>query len=322
MTSVWFSFILLGSMAAQAAIFGADNRQLVTETSPVLPLARATAIAVMNSNVSINKSGNLDLAIARLTDFCKDESLFDAPSLSYSCSGFLIAPDLLVTAGHCVYAVNTAHHELKHETKLACEAFAWLFDYQGSHSSEAATKDLNPDRLFRCKEIIYARQTESAPFLDYALIRLDRPALGRTPFKFAASRIVSGSALAMIGYPFGTPATYTDSGRVTLNDAKRDSFLTSLDAVDGNSGGPVFNSAHEIVGILIGGTPTASTYTDPNLKCERINRCSENGAVCKAFDSADVIKQLAGYQGVGSEVQRIQPIIDLIQPPVRSVLAK
>jgi V8-like Glu-specific endopeptidase len=309
---VAFSLILLSSIAAQAAIFGADNRHPLTETSPASKIARSTAIAVLSSNFSINKTGRIDLDNDRMTNLCKDEPMFNEPSLSYSCTGFLIAPDLLVTAGHCVYAVNSEHEELKHETKLACEAFSWLFDFQRLNSSEAETKDLNSDRLFHCKEIIYARQTQSAPFLDYALIQLDRPALGRTPFKLASQSVVVGTPVAMLGFPFGTPMKYTDSARVTLDNPLRDSFLTSLDAFEGNSGSPVFNTAREIVGILVGGTPMDNTYNDPKLDCERVNRCTENGSVCNASDSASVIKQLPGYQGVGSEVQRIQPIIDLI----------
>lgn len=319
MKSIAIGLLMFASITARAAVFGADNRYPVTEISPAFGMSHATAIAVLSANATLNKAGRIDLDVDRLTNLCKDEPLANEPSLSYSCTGFLIAPDLLVTAGHCVYAVNTANQELKHETKLACEVFSWLFDYQNTVTSEAATKNLGPDRLYRCKEIIYARQTEKAPFLDYALIRLDRPALGRTPFKLASMPVSVGMAVAMIGYPFGTPAKLTNSAQVTLNNTARDSFLTSLDAFEGNSGSPVFNAAHEIVGILVGGTPTANTYADPKLGCERVNRCTENGAVCNVSDTEAGIKLLMGYQGVGSEVQRIQPIIDLIHPVALAV---
>jgi hypothetical protein len=304
-------FSCLGTPNAHAAIFGADNRHTVLPGSPALELSRATAIAVLASNFSVNSAGLIDLDTGKLENLCSNEPLANEASLDYSCTGFLIAPDLLVTAGHCVYAVNTPNQTLEHETKLACETFSWLFDYR----APTQTKNINPNRLFKCKEIIYARQTETAPFLDYALIRLDRPALGRTPFKLAPKAVASGDAVAMIGYPFGTAARYTDSARVTHNDVRRDSFLTTLDAFEGNSGSPVFNSAHEVVGILVGGTPSANTYTPKGLRCERVNRCSEDGTKCDVPDTDTSV--LPGYQGVGSEVQRIQPILDLISRPAR-----
>jgi len=303
---------MIWSLTAQAAVFGADNRHVVTEASPAQDLARATAIAVLSGNLSVNSAGRLDLDTDKLTNLvCADEPFANDPSLSYSCTGFLIAPDLLVTAGHCVYAINTPTQTLEHETKLACEAFSWLFDYQAHTSGPAQTKNIDPSSLYKCKEIIYARQTEKAPFVDYALIRLDRPALGRTPFKLSEKPVASGDAVAMVGYPFGTPVKYTDSAKVTLNNSSRDSFLTTLDAFEGNSGSPVFNSAREIVGILVGGTPSANTYKPKGLTCERVNRCTEDGSQCNAPDIDTSV--LPGYQGVGSEVQRIQPILDLVR---------
>jgi hypothetical protein len=305
---ILFSVAALSIFAStsNAAIFGADNRHLVVPGSPAFDMSRATAIAVLSSNFSVGSNGLINLDTGKLTNLCADEPLANETSLDYACTGFLIAPDLLVTAGHCVYAVNTPNQTLEHETKLACEAFSWLFDYR----APVQTANINADHLFKCKEIIYARQTEHAPFLDYALIRLDRPATGRTPFKLAAKSVASGDAVAMIGYPFGTAARYTDSARVTVNSTQRDSFLTSLDAFEGNSGSPVFNSAKEIVGILIGGTPSANTYTPKGLTCERVNRCNEAGTMCNAVDKDTSV--LPGYQGVGSEVQRIQPILDLV----------
>lgn len=298
--------LIFAAATAKGAIFGADNRHLINSVSPAFEMSRATAIAVLSANHSVGANGLIQLHTVRLTNLCSSEPLSNEPMLDFSCTGFLIAPDLLVTAGHCVYAINTANQTLEHETKLACETFSWLFDYRAPVQSN----NINPSRLYKCKEIIYARQTEHAPFLDYALIRLDRPATGRTPFKMSNAPLAINTPVAMVGYPFGTAARYTDSARVTKNDLTRDSFLTSLDAFEGNSGSPVFNAAREVVGILIGGTPSANTYTPKGLMCEKVNRCNETGTVCNEPDKDTA--SLPGYQGVGSEVQRIQPILDLV----------
>ena len=308
--------MVLAPMAAPAAIFGDDNRHAVTPLSPpaIQQLARSTAIAVLSGLRTFDATtGAVTLDAPPVDGVCSDEAFARDPSLQYSCTGFLIAPDLLVTAGHCVYAVNTPHHERVNEPDLGCKTFDWLFDYESSADGITQTKNIPAEHLYHCSKIIYATQTETAPFLDYALIQLDRPALGRTPLLLSVDPLVVRGPVAMLGYPHGTPVKYTDGGAVILNNAARDSFLTNLDAFEGNSGAPVFNGRKEVVGILISGTPSNDWVHDQNLQCDRVNRCDESGANCALPDTVDFISGLQGYQGVGSEVQRIAPLAELLK---------
>jgi hypothetical protein len=157
--------------------------------------------------------------------------------------------------------------------------------------------------------VIYAVKDEKAPFRDFALVQLTRPVKGRTPLKLSAAPISSSTTLSMIGHPFGLPAKLSRKARTLINNPLRGSFLTSLDAFDGNSGSPVFNANNEVVGILIGGTPSANTVI--NGRCEVLNRCSENGTNC--LENGTNTSIFSGHQGVGSEVQRIQPVMKLIK---------
>ncbi len=298
-------------MVANAAVFGVDNRRSLTGGTVIDDFARSTAVAVISSYVTSSRPGTLDLQTDPSPQMCAGEPFANERFLNYACTGFLIAPDLLVTAGHCVYAVNTPNQELKNETGLSCKTFAWLFDYADSKTSLAQTAGLNANRLFGCKQIIYATQTEKAPFLDYALIQLDRPAFGRSSFKIASNLPQIGSSVSMIGYPFGMPVQFSDHARVTLDQPARDSFLTNLDAFPGNSGSPVLNAKFEVVGILIGGTPTEDFYTDKKSGCQHVNRCDDGGKSCVVPDTNTAV--LPGYQGVGSEVQRIAPIRKLLE---------
>lgn len=293
-----------------------DNRISASQGSPFAALAKPTAVAVLSANWKINQAGTIDLAVDPQTALCKNERFVDHPSLQYSCTGFLVAPDLLATAGHCVYAVNTPNQERRHETKDGCENFAWLFDYNPNAAGKTQVSGIPQDRMYRCKEIIYAVHKESKmPFTDYALIRLDRPVKGRTPFKINTGALTTSMSLSAVGYPFGTPAKVSNSGRVRLNNAARASFITTLDVFEGNSGGPVLNMANEVVGILVGGTPMYNTYEDKAARCERVNRCSEDGSACKRADTAEDLDYLRkhGLQAIGSEVMRIQPIVDLMR---------
>ncbi|MES2963838.1 MAG: serine protease [Bdellovibrionota bacterium] len=297
--------------SARAAIFGADDRQIVTPNIPGSALARSTAIAVLSGNLNENADGTIDLAVDAQSNLCANERFAKQPSLSYACTAFLVGPDLIATAGHCVYAVNNPGEELKDETEKACKSFHWLFDYQTDARGVTKTKGLSPTNLYRCKRIVYGIENAKAPFKDYALIQLDRPVAGRRPLSIATTEPSKGEILSMIGYPFGTPVTITRNGRVTLTDPARQSFVTSLDAFAGNSGGPVFNSKDEIVGLLIGGTPSWNTYEDRAAKCERYNRCREDGTGCSWTDKNTSI--FPGFQKIGSDVQRIGPLRELLK---------
>lgn len=306
-----FLMILGFELSAQAAIFGLDTRRAILPGAASNSIAKATAIAILSSNTTANNDGTFKLDTGSAMNLCPNEKFATDRDLQYSCTGFLIAPDLLVTAGHCVYAVNTPNKELKNETGLACKAFSWLFDYQDTEKGKVDSEHVATSRLYGCKQIIYAKQTERAPFVDYALIQLDRPVLGRTPLTIADYKPRVGAMISMVGYPFGTPVKISDQARITLDDPKRDSFLTTLDAFSGNSGSPVMDGSGRVLGILIGGTPSNDLVDDVANKCQRLNKCTESGTKCLLPDTNPA--DLPGYQGVGSEAQRIAPIAELLK---------
>lgn len=312
--SFWFllaTLLYLNGQPLFAAVFGQDNRQKTTFNSPLYPLARATAVALLKSGYSQHQTGTISLSTDLLTQFCKDELFYNEPSIPYACTGFLVAPDLLVTAGHCMYAINTPNQELKDESGLACEAFDWIFDYATQPDGTVNLEKIPAENLYHCKRIVYAVHKDKSPFQDFALIQLDRTVTGRNPLKLSSTNPALGSEHFMIGHPFGTPQKISDHGRVLLNNPAHSAFVTNLDASEGNSGSPVFNSKKEVVGILVSGTPSANTYYDSKNKCERVNRCNDQGKNCALPDKDTSL--FPGFQIVGSDVQRINPLISLIQ---------
>src|SRR5690606_25377246 len=64
--------------------------------------------------------------------FCSSERFTEQPNPGM-CSGFLIAPDLIATAGHCVTLDNF------------CEEYEWVFDYKVDEASGAAGLGMSPD---------------------------------------------------------------------------------------------------------------------------------------------------------------------------------
>ncbi len=185
----------------------------------------------------------------RSYDLCPDER-FALQNVLPICSGFLAAPDILVTAGHCI------------ETVADCKDYVWIFDYV------EGTDTISNDNIYGCKEII-ANKLDSSYFSlkDYAIIRLDKPVKNREPLKVRMKgRPNWGEPLVIIGHPLGLPQKVSDGAQVKIGNAlgflrpiknlirKRDFFMANLDAFGGNSGSPVFNEETGLVeGILVEG---------------------------------------------------------------------
>jgi len=301
------AIVFLFSTAAIAAVFGADDRFAITPTSPVYGMARSTAVAVLSSNVNVNPKNLLNLNTDTLSDqFCADEKFASDPSLSYACTGFLVAPDILVTAGHCMVNVGQS----RQQSASYCEAFSWLFDYQTEKNGQVQLTDISPDKLYACQQILYAIREEAAPFRDFAVVQLKKPVMDRPYFPTSTKALNATENLTMIGYPLGMPAKFSSEGRVILNATDRQSFVTNLDALDGNSGSPVFNSHNEVVGILVGGTPVELFKKDPVKGCLRYNTCDNDAKRCDVPD-VDTSK-IAEFQTTGSIVQRIEPVLEFL----------
>jgi hypothetical protein len=155
-------------------------------------------------------------------ELCSDERFADEPVLGF-CSSWLVGPDLLATAGHCV-------------TNHLCEDIAVVFDFHSTGAS--ANPDRIPaDRVFRCESIV-AREYEEGG-RDYALIRLDRAALGRIPFAVDATPPSIGTAVATIGFPYGIYAKADLGGRLLRHTDTK--IETTLDTFPGNSGSVVLD---------------------------------------------------------------------------------
>lgn len=297
---VLFFFALTTSL--QAAIFGADDRVSIRPGSMGYELSRSTAVALLTSNYEVREDGRLKLFTDRLDSWlCRENRFADSPSLAYACSGFLVAPNLIVTAGHCM--VNTGVS--RNETETYCQAFSWLFDFHEQSDPE----NFPAENLYRCKQVVYAVKDEGYPYRDYALVELDRPVVGRTPLPLNSANLRRTERFSMIGHPMGMPSKLSRNARLFLDDPERESFITNLDAFSGNSGSAVFNSRNEVVGILIAGTPSHDTLKKG--QCQVYNRCSEMGTSCRLPDEDTSL--FNGHQHVGSEVQRIGPVLELIE---------
>jgi secreted trypsin-like serine protease len=183
-------------------------------------------------------SGLLTVNYGEYCNLCPSERFREQPSGSF-CSGVLVAPDVIATAGHCIEGENITD-------------IRFVFGY---HMRDETTPELiiNNSEIFFGAEVI-AWQLHETTGSDWALIRLDRTVVEHRIARIREKGTISdGQAVHVIGHPMGLPAKFADGAKVRDN-RYRAVFVANLDAYPGNSGSPVFNSTtHEVEGILVAG---------------------------------------------------------------------
>lgn len=292
------SSLALSSAAHARVIYGEDHRMEIHEATPfqkTLALSAASMVSVKEMSKDPSKPGLVqfnqktlrDWLDAQMSDnrreklfsknvikaadagitFCEGERFVDQPNPSM-CSGFLIAPDLVVTAGHCVDLPNF------------CEEYKWVFGFQVNPETKKAGVDMKEEDIYSCSKVV--SNSLSMPLsLDYAVIKLDRKVNNRRPIEIRTSGTVADKiGLLVIGSPSGLPLKVA-SGANVRNNTHPMFFNANLDTFQGNSGSGVFNATTGVVeGILVRGE---EDFVANRLKmCIEANKCADNS--CRGED--------------------------------------
>lgn len=265
-------------LSGMDVIYGEDNRRDLYEVKNqlFLRLANSTAGMIAKSDLAKTSSGHFEIrgrqTLSAEKNICSDEP-FAKQSVAPICSGFLVGPDLLLTAGHCYFMMGNPQGE--------CRDFAWVFDYNIPLKGKNPAKKIFARDVYSCRNIV-AGKFEPRRLMDYALIRLDRKVMGRAPLEFRQRGILpAATPLVVIGHPSGLPTKISHKGTVTYNRNKH-TFSTTLDTFHANSGSGVFNSRTGLLeGILIQGK---TDYIPSNPKdsnsCQVLNVCDNNAKKC------------------------------------------
>lgn len=249
-------------------IYGEDNRVLIKDLDPhydesTIVLARSVLAQIPNWRITTNDKNTIGVETRDLKtglNFCDGERFLEEPLVS-SCTAFLVAPDLIVTAGHCI------------RDKYECKKQTWVFDYddRSDFLPPKSTITFSKEKAYSCKELV---SWSSNPKLDYALVRLDRPVLDRTPLKIRRDgKTSSKESLIVIGHPLGLPKMLATN--IMIRDNSLDFvFKTNADTFSGNSGSPVLGINSGLVeGILVRGDDDFKT--DLDLGCSRPAKCGD-----------------------------------------------
>jgi V8-like Glu-specific endopeptidase len=265
--------------ATSSVVYGVDDRvdwYLIPSPS-MQTLARQAIVAIVPTGyIDLANPGQtfppFDDSVGTLDDYvttiyaplCSSERFAKQPSAS-SCSGTLIDDDLVLTAGHCAIDRTT------------CGQHRYVFDYLETGDGVLDTIDV--DDVYDCAGVLVYEETES-PHLDYAIIQLDRPVVGRTPasVRAATTALAEGTPLVVIGFPSGIPMKYDDGGSVIDASALEvDSFVANTDTFSGNSGSGVFTDDGTLVGILVSGE---EDYVDGTCATVNVLSDAEAGEEC------------------------------------------
>lgn len=256
-------------------IYGDDDRLDLYEVQDqgLRNLAGSTMALMRSSDVTIN--GNIahlsETPIGEAYRLCRDEPYYNQNSAAF-CSGFLVGPDTVVTAGHCV------------RSQGSCSDTRFVFGF-AMHSPDDRANQVPASDVYGCKELVHSVAVGTGE--DFAVIKLDRPVLDREPLALSPQTASEGVALTVIGHPSGLPVKV--AGGAEVREVKRQHLVANLDTYGGNSGSAVFNTQTGAVeGILVRGE---ADYVYEN-GCRRSNVCTNEG--CRGED-VTLIKQVFPY---------------------------
>ena len=223
-----FKLITLLSIGqAQAGIldviYGEDNRFDFDDEASSDYGKYAKSVAAMIPSKSLNQATLgldyvLDFKPLRLSikQYTPEIPYGEQPATAV-CTGFLVRDRVLATAGHCAKLRNS------------CENFRWVFDYRSDLLESERIPMVRAHNVYSCKKIIH-QELSRKNNIDFALIELDRPVIGRPSFTLHDGEdLPESNTLMMLGHPLGVPLKVVTMGQV-ISDDLPNAFITDLDA--------------------------------------------------------------------------------------------
>ena len=272
------------SFAEGKSIYGEDNRldyfaaaqDMKALSDSVVSFWKAPSVTIANGTAKLQT-----VNFGERMNLCPAEK-FREQTIGAFCSGSLVGPDLVMTAGHCV------------KTEEDCKNIKMAFGYYVTKAGSPAVTSLPAGEIYSCSKIVKrflggepgsenpAGQTLGP---DYAILKLDRAVTGHKPLPInRGANLKKGDGIFVIGHPVGLPLKVAAGARVR-DFSKIGYFAADLDTFGGNSGSPVFNTRTKLIeGILVrgdtdfikspAGCVTMATYAQTGGRGEDVTKIS------------------------------------------------
>jgi hypothetical protein len=256
---------------AESIVYGDDDRRDLFETDePFALIAERTAVALLSPS-QLRQLPSGDYAIdaqpyGELQMLCPGERFAEQPAAA-SCSGVLLAPDIVATAGHCL--------TVRPDSSPDCTNNRYVFGFGVRDPNTPIT--IGADDVFDCKRVLGRVRTPAqvACRYDFVLLELDHAVPQASVAVPRAHPVQQDEAVAVIGFPAGLPVKIDRGARVVdARSAQGDYFTLDSDTFAVSSGSGVFDSKGQLVGLFARGR---RDY-DQEGSCQRVHRESQTSA--------------------------------------------
>ncbi len=192
------------------------------------------------------------------------------------CTCFLIGPNLIATAGHCL------------EKKKSTEAEILLDCYASESCDKMEQIRTNP--IYSIDSCLFFRDDK---LVDLAIYRLAEKVDSHQILTLDFSMPATLQALYAWGHPYGLPLKFVDGS--ILAKVEDNKCQTQLDMSAGNSGSPIFaQSTNQVIGVFVAGS------RDYNENCGKMpDSCIFESKGCLDFET------FQSFYSVKNEIEKL-----------------